>query len=141
MAEVNERLRELVEARRKELGLTPTKLAEATGLTTQGLMPIRRGEVKRYQERLTGPLCAALGWTADSVDRILAGGDPIIEGGLVDPSRRTTVTLPADEAAALRQLIAIQALQLVELTERVEDLDAELRTLRLAVGRGVADSA
>lgn len=46
-----------------------------------------------------------------------------------------------DEAAALRHLIAEQALQMEQLIARVEDLDAELRLLRLAVGRGVAGSA
>jgi hypothetical protein len=51
------------------------------------------------------------------------------------------VAVRQDEAAALRHLIAEQALQLEQLIARVEDLDAELRLLRLAVGRGAAGSA
>jgi hypothetical protein len=41
----------------------------------------------------------------------------------------------------LRRLIAEQALQLEALTARVEDLDAELRLLRLAVGRAAHGSS
>jgi hypothetical protein len=51
------------------------------------------------------------------------------------------VAVRQDEAAALRHLIAEQALQMEQLIARVEDLDAELRLLRLAVGRGAAGTA
>lgn len=47
----------------------------------------------------------------------------------------------ASIAGELRQLLAEQALQIEHLSERVEDLDAELRLLRLAVGRGVPGSS
>ncbi len=50
-------------------------------------------------------------------------------------------TLSQPVAEELRQLIAAQALQLDQLIARVEDLDAELRLLRLAVGRAAPGSA
>lgn len=77
MTETSPRLARAIEERRKALGLTPTTLAEATGLSLSALKNIRRGEVRRYQERLTNPITAALKWTPDSIDRLLAGGDPV----------------------------------------------------------------
>ncbi len=50
-------------------------------------------------------------------------------------------TPPGEVVDELRQLIATQALQMEQLTERVADLDAEIRLLRLAVGRAAAGSS
>lgn len=50
-------------------------------------------------------------------------------------------TIHSSDAEELRELIAAQALQLEQLIARVEDLDAELRLLRLAVGRAAPGSA
>jgi hypothetical protein len=66
-----------VEARRIALGFTPTSFAEATGLTAQGLAPIRKGVRKAYQERLTAPVCRVLQWSPDSIERIMNGLGPV----------------------------------------------------------------
>lgn len=79
MTDTSSHLAGAIEDRRKELGHTPTTLAAATGLSLQALKNIRRGEVRRYQERLTMPLARALGWSADSIDRLLRGEDPVVE--------------------------------------------------------------
>lgn len=125
MGGVNERLRDSVEARRKELGLSPTKLAEAAGVTLQGLAPIRRGEVRRYQERLTGPLCAALGWTPDLIERILAGDEPELASGPV------LLFLPdvADEVAELRELVTMHEARIESLQRQVEGMSERLLAL------------
>ena len=77
MPETSRHLADHIEARRKQLGLNPTQLAEAAGLSLQGLKNIRKGKIRNYQERLTLPLTRALGWTPDSIDRLLAGQEPV----------------------------------------------------------------
>lgn len=72
-----------IEARRKELGYTPTTLADATGLSPQALKNIRNGEIRQYQERLTVPLTQALQWSGDSISRLLDGQAPV-ELSLID---------------------------------------------------------
>jgi hypothetical protein len=71
MGSRSEHLAARVEARRRELGFTPTTLIDATGLSAQALKNIRQGEIRQYQERLTIPLTRALRWTPDSIDRLL----------------------------------------------------------------------
>lgn len=68
---------EAVEARMDELGISPTELAAATGVSLQGIAPIRKGYRRAYQKRLTRPLCAALYWTPDSIARLLDGQPPV----------------------------------------------------------------
>jgi transcriptional regulator with XRE-family HTH domain len=101
-----------IEARRLALGLTVQDLIEQTGLTRPGLAPLLRGERRRYQERLTLPICRALKWTPDSIERLLAGEQPIE----LEP-----ITRP-DELSALRA-------QVGELTTLVSELAATVATL------------
>jgi predicted transcriptional regulator len=68
---------EAIERRRVELGLSPGDFAKAAGVTTQGLQPLRKGVRKDYQLKLKAGAARALGWTSDSIDRLLAGQDPI----------------------------------------------------------------
>lgn len=76
-------LKAAVEKRMIELGLSPTDLRDATGVTYQGLLHLRQGRRKSYQQRLTGPVCRVFGWTPDSIERILAGGEPMRDRTLV----------------------------------------------------------
>lgn len=142
MGEIDERLRDYIESRRKELGLSPTKLSDVSGVTVQGLAPIRRGEIRRYQQRLTGPLCAALGWTSDSIERILTGGDPeLVEVEELPASElellRSLVMKHEDRIAHLEAVVAGMTTRLLALAERsmLPDADdvpspAESRTAR-----------
>lgn len=68
---------EAIATQMRKRKLTPTTLAERTGLTVQGLAPLRRGERRAYQDRLKLPVAEALGWTPDSIDRLLAGEPPV----------------------------------------------------------------
>lgn len=70
-------LREHIAQRMKELGYNPSSLRRATGLTGQGLLNIRNGEIRKYQARTTQPITMALRWTPDSIERLLRGEPPI----------------------------------------------------------------
>lgn len=76
--EVVPELADAIESRRKELGLTPGQLAQAAGVSAEGLMPLRKGYRKQYQDRLTLAVCRVLGWSADSIDRLLDGEAPVV---------------------------------------------------------------
>jgi len=67
---------EAIEARRIVVGLTPGRFAAAAGLTSQGLMPVRRGLRRRYQDKVKLGVARALAWPPDALDRLMAGEDP-----------------------------------------------------------------
>lgn len=92
-----ERLNELMNERRVELGLRWATVAELAGITAPTLGAFRKGSnppsdlTKRGVEK-------ALEWQAGSIDAILLGGDP----RLVEPSgNKVTTTADEDIAAAL----------------------------------------
>lgn len=120
--EVVPALRDAVEQRRKALGLGPGALAEAAGVTNEGLMPLRKGYRKQYQERLTAGVCRALGWTTDSIDRILAGDQPVLAdqqaGGRVEVLEEQISSLLV-EVARLARVVRQQGEQLAALTDAV----------------------
>jgi transcriptional regulator with XRE-family HTH domain len=103
IVEHSQLLADAIEHRRVELGLSPSEFAEATGVTMEGLRRLRRGEVRRYQQRLTGPVCRILGWTPDSIDRLLSGQPPeTVSGGVSEPVLR----LAAENAELQRSIDA-----------------------------------
>ena len=113
---------ELIEARRRALGLTVQDLIEQTGLTRPGLAPLLRGERRRYQERLTLPVCRVLKWTPDSIERLLAGGPPVeIEDAAV---------IAPDSVAALHEQVDALRRTVDELSREVAVLRAEVADLR-----------
>jgi hypothetical protein len=70
-----QRLTRLIEQRAGELDLDWTAVAELAGLTKEGLRGVRFGN-GRMRVKTKGGLERAMRWTAGSVDRILAGGEP-----------------------------------------------------------------
>ncbi len=104
-------LAEHIERRMTELRLDPNGLAEATGLSLTVLQQLRKGYRKKYQRRLTWPVCETLGWTADSIERILRGEEPVL-----------TVT-PRGESYATRKWV----------TEQLALLGGEIQLLRSEV--------
>lgn len=122
--EVVELLRDRIEERRRQLGLDPQAFVEATGLTRGGLDPLRKGYRKQYQERLTIPVCRVLGWTPDSIDRLLRGEEPVL---LVSQQR--------DRDPVVEELVRLKdasTAQMQELTERVLRLEAHVADLLAA---------
>lgn len=85
---------EAIEARRKELNLSPGQFAKDAGVTPQGLRAVRRGFRRNYQHKLKVGVARALRWQDDSIDRLLAG-DPPVE--LPPGVSSATGPLPLDE--------------------------------------------
>lgn len=100
-----------IAARMRQLSLGPAELAERAGVSQAGLRHLRRGHRKDYQPRFTGPVCRALGWTPDSIERILAGGEPVLDGEPAvdrDPTLREVRDLlreTRDDVARLTALV------------------------------------
>jgi transcriptional regulator with XRE-family HTH domain len=128
---VNPKLAAAIEARRKELGLSVQDIATQAGVTRQGLRPLLKGEERDYQDRLKFPVCRVLGWTNDSIDRILRGGEPVINGGGVV----TLLPLPG-ERSPIPDIVATLVRQMDELTQLVEALDADVRQAMLEWRQG-----
>lgn len=80
-------LAEAVEARRKELGLTPGQFVEESGLTQPGLATVRNGEDRAYQEKTILGVAKALRWEIDWLDRLRAGTQPRPAGAPDDEVR------------------------------------------------------
>lgn len=103
---------EAVEARRKELGLSPVELARQAGVSMAGLGPIRKGYRRAYQERLTRPVCRALRWTDDSIDRLLRG----------EPAEAVASEPEVDDLSRLRDEVERQGQRIQDLSRLVADL-------------------
>lgn len=103
-----------------ELRLTKAELSQSSGISYKTLTRYLDGEpiVRRDKERA---LCEAVRWTPDSVERILAGGEPIP----IEAEPR-----PSQEDVEAR---------LTDITRRLEEALAEVEELRL--GRQRNDTA
>lgn len=95
-----------IEARRIELGWRKWELYRTTGLSESSFLKMKNhNEGVADQARLVR-VCRELDWTPDSIDRILAGGEPQLQA---DPG--ATVALPAfmlalpDDVAQLRSRV------------------------------------
>lgn len=105
-----------VEARRRELGMTPTELADATGLSAAALLNLRNGEIRRYQERLTLPLTRVFGWSPDSIDRLLNGDEPVRVDVAADPDDVTRLRAAVESLAlAVRRIALVTGVSLDDL--------------------------
>lgn len=119
MAGVIPKLAETVEARRRELRLSPGEFAERSGLTRQGLGRVRKGEDREYQDSTINGVAAALQWGTDWLDRIRAGKQP-------------RVATPEPPASALTQPDEILLPSLVELAHQVERIDLDANRQHVA---------
>lgn len=84
---------EAIEARRRERGLAPGEFATAAGVSSQALKPLRRGEARDYQDKVTLGVARALLWPLDWYDRLRAGDDPET---LIEPSQRVVDAIEHD---------------------------------------------
>lgn len=88
-----------IEDRRVELELSPGALAEAAGITRAGLVPVRKGYRRQYQDKVKLGVARALRWEPDAIDRLLKGEKPIpLDDGDQDP------TDPGGASAELAEL-------------------------------------
>ena len=95
---------EAIERRRLERGLTVSDFARAAGVTPQGLAPLRKGIRRNYREKLKIGVCAALGWTADSVDLLLNEHPP----SEADDHGRTLTVLREKDSVTRGDLDAVR---------------------------------
>lgn len=109
---------EAIEKRRLELGIRPGQLAELAHVTPQGLVPVRRGYRRQYQDKVKLGLARALQWESDAVDRLLAGQSPAPLRGNSGPDDDPTAPGGATALAELRdQVTRLEAGQ-----ERIEEM-------------------
>lgn len=119
-----------IETRRRQLYRNIKEFVAATGLTSQGLVPIRAGERRNYSEATIRGVTAALRWTPDSVDRILRGGEPV---ELVEDD--APPMLPAAEIAQMQATFAHTAAAVAQGVE----LLLEIRRFQRGVEVGMRD--
>jgi hypothetical protein len=105
---------EAVEARWQALRLTPGTFAEASGLTRQGLDPVRAGERRSYKRATILGVAKALHWRDDWYDRLLAGEQPVEEVGV---HNRSDIQAEVEE---LRSLVHDLTEALASTSERLD---------------------
>jgi transcriptional regulator with XRE-family HTH domain len=80
--------------------MTQEALAAAAGVGVSTIQTLERGS--RHYAKITAnhrAVARALGWTEDSVERVLAGGDPVAANvpSHPEPAGRAVATAPADD--------------------------------------------
>lgn len=99
------RLAGAVRARRDELGFTQAELAVESGVSEPTIRVIETARRGSYQRATLRAIAQALGWTPDSLDRILRGEEPV-EAGKPD-ERPDFAQLEIDVKELKRQLAAM----------------------------------
>lgn len=98
-----------IDARRVDLGWSWTRLYDECGVSQRTLKLMRDdGQPIKSDAKVT-VMARALGWSSDSIDAILAGGQPSV----------TEVSRPDDDV--LRRVAELER-QVVRLGQRLEDL-------------------
>jgi len=122
---------EAIEARMAALKITPTDLAERTGLSLPGLAPVRKGYRRNYRAQLRWALCAALRWTPDSVDRLLRG-EPAVELDAEEPEA-TPPAGDADVRASVDEALAAMGASIASLRDQADASDQRIAHLTDAI--------
>lgn len=100
------RVAERVRVRRDdELGLSQEQLAAKADIGTATIRKIETAAQDRYNRSTLRQLTRALGWTPDSIDRILEGQDPEPAGEDAPPASEEMARL-RNELQALRDEVA-----------------------------------
>lgn len=69
------RLSKALQAARKARGIGQVELGELVGVRRSAIQKIERGDMKKVTPTIRA-IARVVGWTDDSVDRVLAGGEP-----------------------------------------------------------------
>lgn len=101
-----ERLAERVRERRHELGLTQAALAAKAGATDRLIRSIELGEERSRHPATLRSIAAALDWSPDSIERILAGEGPEAVKPLTPDQEERLMTLER-ELADLREHLGL----------------------------------
>lgn len=92
-----EQVGDAVRARITELRLTNAEVQRRSGVSDKTLTGYLNGEPIRRADKARG-LCEALGWTPDSIDRILDGDEPVVAGADGDLAARIDAFEKATDA-------------------------------------------
>ena len=106
-------------ARCAELGMKQAELVRASHLSDPTIRRFQRGDTKGTTPATRQKLALALGWTPDSIDRLLAGLEP------------ESVSRPAGGPASAVDSTALSRLDALEVS--VASLQAEIEALALQV--------
>lgn len=93
-----------VERRRLALGLTQRQAAERGSVAIQTWNLIEGGGRTSYRALTIAGVCRALGWSDDSIDRILRGEEPEIVGTTVHVSDSDSATFTESESIVIEEL-------------------------------------
>jgi Predicted transcriptional regulators len=122
----------LVRDRRTDLGLTQAEVQSAGGPSPATLYLLETGRRGAYRPQVLRRLERALGWRAGSIRRVLAGGQPLLDGEdeLTAPIREDRAGVPDGHAwmASFRQLPLSAHDKLLMLSHLLEEMIAELST-------------
>ena len=124
-----QRLADLMESRRLELGLRWREVAEAGNISYEVIRAVRNGNGQIRPLSQHG-IETGLHWSAGSVQRILDGGDPAsiepapvtTSGGITIPSFSVVSSATADDAANVTRAVVIAAISPIA----VEQVKAEV---------------
>lgn len=109
---------ETVKRRRTALGLSQRRAADRAGLS-----PTTWGSLEKHHQRiddLSRPrFCRALGWTADSIDRILQGEEPEID----DQAALEPISME-DQIIELRAQLGELRAMVIELADEARQQDS-----------------
>lgn len=133
---------EAIDARRRERRLSPSEFAAKAGVTPQGLIAVRRGYRRNYQEKLKLGVANALDWPDDVVDRLLAGETefPTIDrdaGPHLEDIRDTVLdSMTGASVASVKALEARLSERIAALEQRVAEIAGVLPPRLRAVAEG-----
>jgi len=123
------RLGKAVRQRRDALGLSQG----AGGVSVATWRKVENGTESSYTPRTLARIASALGWTDDSVDAVLAGGDPTIAA---DPPSAGDVDLLAIIADLQSRVDALE--ERIGIGRDLDRVELEERATRRRVSRSAA---
>ena len=95
-------LGEKLRAARIDLGIEQQQIAVAVGVTRGAIGNIERGDVARLTPTIR-EYARAVGWTDDSPERVLAGGEPVLRDADLE-----AVSSPQERSAGLDLAVDVQ---------------------------------
>lgn len=110
--------------RMKQLGgMLQKDLIERSGYSSTTVRYYTQGVEAPYNEATRAAICAAVGWTPDSIDRILAGKAPRVAAGWEQPDGVGAPTVSRRLEALERRLERLEYLEQLLGRERRERLE------------------
>lgn len=130
-----QKLADLLRERREEQGLSQRDLADAAGTTDRLISAIERTERTTFKPHKLRAIAKAVGWTGDSVNRILTGKEPVDASEETAEPFRREMLLDRAERDTLDRIVQLER-QLAVLHQRQDVMQDEIARLRSLVEPG-----